>query len=249
MPVGICKLCDRKRELVQSHIIPAWAYGPAMANAGYALKVGFGMSAKGLPVETGVFDKDLNCAECEGHFDNQERYAKTFLLDTDWASPASCHPDAPDQAHLLIAADATLLWRFFVGLLWKMSATTRPEFRSVRLGPVETEARAIVVSRGSDFSKRFCVIMSRFNGPLASHPVIDPRRAVVAPSGCRLGGVRCARSFFAGMTSFIKTDQQSFPREMDRFALRPSGPVVVLRREFAGSAELRDMVRLASGQP
>ena len=249
MPVSICKLCDRERELIQSHIIPDWAYGPAMANTGYALKIGFGMSAKGLPVETGVFDKGLNCAACEKHFDNPERYAKAFLLDTDWASPAFRHPDAPDQAHLLIAADATLLWRFFVGLLWKMSATNRHEFQSVSLGPVEKEARAIVVSGGSVFSKRFCVIMSRFNGPLASHPVIDPRRAVVAPSGCRLGGVRCVRSFFAGMTSFIKTDQQSFPREMDQFALHRGGPVVVLRREFAGSAELRDMVRLASGQP
>lgn len=186
---------------------------------------------------SGLFDNKIVCSSCEARFSEPDRYAKRILLDRRWDDPREGLPDFR-QYDVLPDTDAATLKMFALNVLWRAAASELSFFATVRLGPhIEplTElVRAQVCGGVHDFSVR----LARFR-PVPSSVGLSPEQGFTNPFRRKGDGINWISIPFNSFVATVKVDSRPAPVGLLPALLSPGNPVIVLRRDFLTSPELR----------
>lgn len=231
-----CKLCDRDVEkLVDSHIIPQSFYGTAFVDPkGPAKILSSNQDVWPTRSRVGEYDPNLLCDQCEASLSGFDDYAHSILFQT---NPSHTTLDNGEE---LVARfdqiDTEKLRTFFISLLWRMHATDRPMFSSVRLGEFEARFKLATFEKRSDSVPEMDAIISKYD--VVNTPVMGPRRQ-------RFDGLNGYHISFAGGTCWIKVDSREMPDYFAEIALSRGSPLHVLLRDFSSSPERVTLTKLA----
>ena len=142
--IGRCALCQTPGvELLESHVLPKWAYRRIVAYvAGARNPVEVG---SGIAVRTSRQVKvNLLCAQCEDRFGRRENYASTIVVQADGAFPALdlANPQRVTQ-DIVVATmghlDIDQLTYFAISVFWRADVAQIDPI--VHLGPAREAIR------------------------------------------------------------------------------------------------------------
>lgn len=143
--VGRCKFCGDEHELIRAHIFPQSFTAKLWGTEGRLIQV-----AKDPPPTrrspTGIYDENLLCLRCESTvFTPLDTYAYDLLLKG--REQAQRGADADVQTLRFPEGDGKRIKLFALSVLWRASASKRPELSAVMLGTYQDKVRDIL--RGS----------------------------------------------------------------------------------------------------
>lgn len=141
MKIGICKLCFQKKNLCKkSHIIPdfhfKFLYGPNN-------KLVYLNPKKSQVKYNSEYEGDILCEECDGRIIGRlDDYAAKLIHDKFRTKTVFRLGQINGKEHLILENspnyDYSSFRLFLLSLLWRVSISSRPFFRAVKLKP-ETE--------------------------------------------------------------------------------------------------------------
>lgn len=146
MNIGICKLCLKEKELCRkSHIIPNHAYNKVLKDADDSYVYIDRKTAKkfGRRTQTGVFEPDLLCQDCETTISSYETYFSQLVLNVTPAGITKEELINPNGIKILKYSGVGYNYSKFklclLSILWKSSISSKAFFDQVSLGPTTEE--------------------------------------------------------------------------------------------------------------
>jgi hypothetical protein len=184
---------------------------------------------------SGLYDGALVCAECEAIFCPYDTYGHRFFYREQLNT---VHSDGELLVYQYENADAAKLKLFFLCNLWRASASTRPEFRSVDLGRWEPEIRDMIKNGDPGAPDRFPVILVRFQAMEENAvPAVYPYRADV-------GGLPCYKMIMAGCAASVVIQGRALPSILGEMTLIPGRPVILFPKAWETSDERRRIINI-----
>jgi len=141
----ICKLCQKERVLIKSHIVPEWAYTTLYNKKGHFKPINVNSSLLGKAYQNG-FKEELLCEECDrdiiGKYDE---YAKNlfFSIANDKYKNINKTRICSD-IFILKGVNYKITKLFLLSLLWRMSVTSLEVFAEYKISDYEEEIRDII---------------------------------------------------------------------------------------------------------
>ena len=221
MKQGVCKLCGQCRFLVDAHIIPQSFFDfmrqgdprPSRIYAG-------GEHPK--RTRTGIHDEELVCADCEGVLSVLDDYGAKILIPEFPESMCIKTPDGVPLFFQLPSYNYGVLKLFLLSVLWRMSATKRPEFSCISLGPHEIRLAEMIKMNAPGSPDEYPVILSRFTDPVGHYSILKPRRTRITT------GHTFSFFFLGGYIVRVKVDRRPVPTEINPFMLCPDAPLTIV---------------------
>lgn len=248
---GTCRMCGRVDKLVKAHIIPDALYDPLFAESVYARMETNEAGKFGSRASTGVYDREIVCLPCERRFSPWDRYAVQFFRDRDWSTLAPV-PGMPISFLETSDFNYALLKLFVMSLLWRAAVSTQNLFSKVVLvSSQETELRGLLLRSDPGTPDQFSVLFDKFDGPLPSHPEVDPRSLLLDPHPEEFGAHSWMRFYAIGWIIHVRTDEGRLHPPATALGMMPNHPLRVRVRNFAGSPELQlmqNMIREIDGR-
>lgn len=223
MKIGICKFCNEAKLLINAHIIPESLY--PIDDKGSRMQ--FILDSKGEPRKkspTGIYDPNLVCKECEKFFDVGDAYAKELLIDRRSEIKKKITPKGMAY-YEYIDVDYKKLKLFFISLLWRAHATSRPEFNAVMLGAkYELLAKQMIKNFDPGSPKVFSVFVVRIEGGMQAAACLQRR---VAPDN-----ILVYEFFLFGYVVYIKVDARNYVSlpKLEEAVLAPGQPLIMLEK-------------------
>ena len=232
----ICKFCGNDRKLIKAHVIPEAFFRRSRSNPTSLRLITnrAGEHEKRAPI--GMYDRALVCGDCESLWKTWDEYAQILLADPPLNSEAR-YRNGKILAHIVKDYDYDKLKLFFISMLWRASASTQPFFSKIMLGPFEQAAKELILSRDPGAPEDFAVILAKFNASLAKHVTLDPDRL-------ELWGVKWYRFYIAGYVAHVKVDKKPCPLPWSIISLSRDRPLVIMRKDFRKSKELRSATNM-----
>jgi len=233
-----CRMCLRDLPLVDSHIIPRSFYRIDHSDGQPTKLVSNvpGEHPKRIPI--GEYDQ-IVCEECERLFSPWDQYANELLL-TAVENRRDVMNNGQVVAQLIQEYDYHNLKMFFLSLLWRISAATRPMFGSINLGPYQEILRNLILNQNVGEIIDFSTLISQFD---ANTPVLNPHYE-------RWDGIRYVRVYLANYVAHTKVDRQRPPRgPLSDVSMHPDRPLCIIARDFQGSAEYRMLRNMLDDNP
>ena len=231
-----CKLCDHDVDkLAESHILPKSFYGEAFVDPnGPAKLLSSDPNARPTRTRTGEYDSNLLCRQCEASLSDYDDYAHTVLFKTAPAETILFN----GQAHVarFEQIDTEKLRIFFVSLLWRMHATDRAMFSSVKLGDYGSLFKQATLEKNPNLVPQMDAVIAKYD---------NTNTAVLGPRRRRFEGVNGYHISFAGGMCWIKIDNRPMPDCFSEIGLSRGSPIHLLLRDFSSSPERVDMTKLA----
>lgn len=153
---GTCKLTDKKGTFVKSHLIPRALTRPRSPGIPF-IQAGSGT----LPVRRwdSWYDAELTIRKGENILADLDDWAiselrKHQLIWSAWEGATSLHdkveliPGTSMGLRTIQGVDPIRLRLFFLSLLWRAAATTRPEFSEIILPPDDLEKLRLMILEG-----------------------------------------------------------------------------------------------------
>lgn len=140
-----CRGCGNSTELVDSHIIPEWAYKSVYTKKHKFAPVKASTTGKVVPEQKG-YREPLLCRKCETYLSRLEN----DLFKDVKRIRAGIRQVAPTRGRLLAFADKTvpnysIFKRSILSILWRMSISARQEFKNYSFGGrIEAELHDLV---------------------------------------------------------------------------------------------------------
>jgi hypothetical protein len=125
---AVCKLCGKIAKLCRSHILPNLAYRRIRDETNRMAEVTF--FGKGREVQTGHWEH-LLCLDCEQRFSRWETY-----FAGEWTKADRIPPKVTRETTVqIVGLDYAQFKLFHLSVLWRLGASSRPEYLAVKLGP------------------------------------------------------------------------------------------------------------------
>lgn len=194
----ICKLCDKEKKLIKSHIIPESFYRDAYTSHN-GIMVRKDDHSKRLPI--GIYDKEIVCADCEKTFQKWDEYGYEFFntVLTTKGKMISRHNE--NIALSFEQINYKELKLFLMSILWRAAVSGSDFFDQISLGSYESILKKKIASADAGSAQDFATIIFKFE--LSKYDVLHP------PYKTRLNdGVDGYRLFFFNAEVFIKVDKQ-----------------------------------------
>lgn len=227
---GKCKFCLQVKPFVRAHIIPVGLF-PRNPNGDRFHYLLDGDGEKPISkIPNGVYDDNLVCAECEALFAEGDDYAKRFLVDDVETSYERFEGRVRYWEYP--SFDYRRLKLFFISLLWRAHASSRPDWKLVDLGSKYAQMAKDLIQAGDPGSPDvFAVLLVRWApGP---HRLIGtsftPRRTP------HLTSVRYYDAALFGYNVWVKVARQPFPYPMDKYQIDGSRPLLILEKSIEES--------------
>ena len=228
----ICKLCEREKKLINAHIIPKQLYKPiGEASGGESPWVyGVGTDKKSQQSQSGIYDPDILCRECDGDligpWDNYGQILlrsspspENYIVD-DAGKPAGYKIDTFDYHQLKL---------FFMSILWRAAITSDSFFARVQLGYWEDKLKKMILAQDPGSENDFSVVLSKYEG--------DCSEIMPSPTKHKLDGVNYYRFRIPKYVFLIKVDKRNFPPKFAPFILSPNQPLLIGVMEYMDSKE------------
>lgn len=176
-----CRLCRREftssdRE-IKSHIIPEFFFRILRKEEGSFFRFETRPGQAPYPLQTGIFEKNILCRDCEEEFSRVETYVSQLLYYRDQSSMTS--PEFFYDRIIFKNIDYKKMRLFQLSILWKASITMRSEFSEVKLRACcEEMLRRMILS--DNLGDPFCYGCMMFSDPcnhlLLKSIFISPRK-------------------------------------------------------------------------
>ncbi len=165
--IGVCRLCDQNKKLIESHIIPGavtshilYNRNPKKDGARALVRDEFrNINHPKIPTD-GYYDKNILCKECDsdelGKFDD---YGARFLR-----ADFSKFRRSRDNIFYYYGfpVDQKRFKLFAISMLWRASISNNEFFSDVALGPFEEMAKEFIKSSGVTYQDVFDVRLSHY---------------------------------------------------------------------------------------
>jgi hypothetical protein len=165
----LCQFCEEDKPLIEAHIIAKCLLKPLHSPSGPMMHVSKGSYPKRLP--TGYYDNKILCADCDNKFAPWEKYAAKLLMKDDAYNlfqRAKADHTNQDYFYSVQEYDYASLKLCLLSILWKMSVSRRPAFKSIRLGPFELPIRQTLRDMNPGRADEFPTVILRLTGELDS---------------------------------------------------------------------------------
>ena len=236
----ICHLCDKNRELQNSHIIPEFVYKQLYDSKG-RFHVLSTLECRPRPMEQKGIREKLLCSECEQQLSGYEKYAREILM-------GGVSFQAQHKGNLLYLSeiDYHKFKLFMLSILWRSSISTHALFSRINLGPHEDKIKAMI--QANDPGKQLdcpCVIYGLTSKENIHSDLIDqPRRF-------HTSGHNTYRFIFSGFVWLYFVTSHTLPQLMSEVALSEEGKMIIGKGSYDDLSEfnyfannLRKMGRL-----
>jgi hypothetical protein len=179
---------------------------------------------------TGEYDRSILCADCDNVLGRWDEYACHVLVEKVARQPVKTGPNG-QQCYSLLSYDYDKFKLFFLSVLWRMSISTRPLFRNVKLGPFESQLRHRLLRSDAGVTEDFAVFIYRHVDEFGSSMMLATRPE-------RLHGVKVYNVGLPGYLAVIKVDGLGLPLPVGPLVLARGKPLFIGVRDMRKGAEL-----------
>lgn len=234
-----CEICG-KENTIKAHLIPKTL--ATEVNEGQAHAAAAVSGEEFRHSQSGLWDRDILCAECDQEIGKWENHASNVLQ--------RIREKAADEPYgkYSVEADGDKLLRFCAALLWKYSVTKR-EFGRIKLGPYQRILRGIAFE-GSDISSRFNAFLFRLKLSREDDDVFAYRAPTPDKVEDRKTGrsVNLQRFLVGGCLFFARLDQRSLHNpEITDCWLRGKNRITFISLPAQQFEEYRELTKYATG--
>jgi hypothetical protein len=228
----ICKLCGREKKLIKAHIIPRKLYNPIReASSGESPRVyGVGTGKKSQQSQSGIYDTDILCGECDGDLIGPwDNYGQTLLLSS--PSPENYIVDDAGKpaGYKIDIFDYNKLKLFFMSILWRAAITSDQFFSQVQLGAWEDKLKKMILAKYPGSENDFSVVLFKYEG--------DGSEITPNSTKHKLDGVNYYRFRIPKYGFLIKVDKRNFPPKLAPYILSSNPPLLISVMEYMDSKE------------
>ena len=216
----LCRFCYKDKTLIEAHIIARCLHERLLDPFGPMMLIS--KDANNFPkrTHTGQYDKGILCADCDGKFSPWEQYTARLLV-TPGAYEKYKDANPHEDFYTIDEFDYSSLKLCFLSILWKMSVSTLPSFRNVRLGPFEATIRQMLQDKNPGAVDDFPIVLVR---------LIDKLGSSILPGTTELKKY-CERNVYQlglpGYLGIVKVDSRSTPMPLGPRVLAPGKPLII----------------------
>lgn len=223
----VCRLCNRTRQLCNSHVIPEFFFKAAYDELHRAIEVTATPTQRRF-LQKGYREK-LLCKPCEERINKFEKYVydlwfKKKILPKTIYSPYIAVKGIDYQKFKL----------FHLSVLWRASVSSLPQFSLVGLGPHEEKIRDLILNETSGDENRygfFGFVLVDNNNNLVDGPIMQPISS-------KIEAHRVFIFIFGGCQWFYFTSSHTPTRFMPLF-FKKHGVLVLLKQNFFASDSIQ----------
>jgi hypothetical protein len=218
----VCKLCQQKYDLRESHIISEAFYEGVYDKKHRAVPISMERSELKF-IQKGIREK-LLCGDCEQKLSKWESVLKRDLVDIGNQKSEFLSINHIDEK--LFKVEGIRYKEFKLAILsivWRMSVTSKPFFESYRLGVYEEKLRQNLLDENVPDEKKYPIMASRYE----LDGVFYPGMVMGFPPG-KYDQTFTVQSFIIwGHRFMIFVNDKSFPKVPVEVFLKNSGELFV----------------------
>ncbi|HSX44488.1 MAG TPA: hypothetical protein VLF39_00035 [Candidatus Saccharimonadales bacterium] len=237
---GICKLCQKQKKLIKSHIIPRSILRILSLGEKFDGQIIAIHQNKKTPVRRpgGAYEYML-CSKCDGSLGAYDQYIQKFV------SNVKLQRDKSNLGWITEGFDNNYIKLFCMSYLWRASITSKKEFSDVSLGEKhENMLRKLIYDKNPGSVNDYSVFIGKFVSS-SKHGLFS--KIIMVPARTRIGNINFYEIYLPNLYKiFIKVDQQPLTGQILEFALKSRNFVPIYDfGEYENSKEHR-MLRLAA---
>jgi hypothetical protein len=217
----LCKFCHENKKLIEADIIPRCLLFPIFDTSLPLIRLSKNPDVHTVQVHTGEYDPGILCADCDNYFSPWENYAADLLMRSNAIYKRTQEAGLQGQQSFVIGPyDYSRLKLCFLSILWKMSISNRPPFRTVKLGTFESKIREMLVARNPGEAGAFPISIHRLYDYVGSSSMI----------GARLEPQNGLDTYLIGLPGYviaIKVDERPLLLPFTNAVLQPDRPLVI----------------------
>jgi hypothetical protein len=229
-----CRLCQRQKELVRSHILPELVFKPCYDDKHRARQ-------RVLPTFKREFVQKgwrqrLLCQDCEARFSRYERYFSSIWYGAKTVRPSVAPLPGGLTMHGINYANFKL---FHLSILWRMGASALEAFHSVELGPHLERLRKMLLADDPGPASKYPIgavaLINKGSGEFLEGFIVSPHMR-------RVEGHRVYLLAFGGCMwcyGVSNHDAPWFPN-----ALTEDGSLFILSQQFDEFQEMREFLAM-----
>lgn len=184
----VCKLCQEEKLGAKSHVIANGFLRPILDRSGVVATVPANEPSRGSERQSGVWDSELLCRDCESRFAPIDRVGIELLRDKRGLSRRDPH----ENVVWVRGISGHRFRTFALFTLWRCLASGRPEFASADDPTLQEQLRQRLITEEPRSAANYPVLLIRYTGSAtvrttdgATH-VIDQRLVLAGVGGPRL---------------------------------------------------------------
>lgn len=232
---GFCQLCGKESKLIRkSHIIPNFMYKGLFDEDRKMLIANLkDLSKKPQMAQSGIFEKNILCENCENIFSKNERYTSHFFNGSASSSLLFKNKISRDGLRTIsiTGIDYTKLKLCILSILWRAHISKNKFFKNVSIDEKnENVIRRMLLNNESESDDEYKISILGFQN--AKNDLI---RILVNPSIETIGTGKVALFLINGYSYFIELKPKSSFKIFDKVYLKESGEidVPILKGEIA----------------
>lgn len=218
----ICNYCCEDKDLMKAHIVPKSFYNKEQLEN--TVLVTSEENAPLVRTPIGVFDRSILCSICDGKLGLIEQHATLHLLRGEFRGVGY------NQGREYFNADAELIRRFAIAVVWKISISHLGFNDPINCGPYQDKMLEIL-NETNDY-REIDVAISEFN-------VEDP--IMLNPCHNRFDGVNFVMFYAGRFIFYVKIDKRKMPEFLMPASLLNQKVVRTIIRSWQNSKE-RDVI-------
>jgi hypothetical protein len=225
----LCQLCGKQKKLVESHIVPRSWHAPLKSSSAPIIILYKNPDAYPKASQTGEYDTEILCADCDSSFSLWEAYTRNLLFQD--LNTETIQRDSTGQRRYVIPEyDYAATKLCLLSILWRMSISKRQSFTDVQLGPFESQIKEMILRKDPGEPTKFTTSILRYEDDVGSATMIGTRMERHHDRNVYTMGL-------PGFISVIKVDHQPIPIHLGgELVLRPNSPLIIgLRRMDKGN--------------
>ena len=235
--MSICKLCNKDKELVNSHILPEFLYKPLYDEEHEFNLISVKDGKITQKLNKGVYEK-LLCQHCDNIIigEYEDHAAKVLFGD----GKKEIEIIKTKFGHLIRGLDYRLFKLFQISLIWRISLTTRQEFKKINLGPHQNKMRTMLLEGNPGDVFEYGVWILFF--PKSSKEMKD---LIIAPNLLRkrIEGHRCYRAIFNGLFWLFFVSHHTYQFSHKEYFLSKSEELPIINSGQIGENFVQYLIR------
>lgn len=186
--IGVCKLCFKKAKLLsKSHVIPNFMYKIMKDGLNRMQLVDFKFPLKPNYKQTGFYEKNILCSECDNNrLSSLERYADLLLFGGQGkALPRFQNAIGPDGVKSIILenVDFRKLKLFLLSILWRSHISKQRFFNDININDNEERLRLLLLEKLELTDSEFKVSMIAVKSERGTVKLVSMPKTIFVDTG------------------------------------------------------------------
>ncbi len=227
-----CKLCKKKSDLKNSHIIPEFIYKCLYDEKHRFHELSDDVNKKNKMPQKGLREK-LLCIECEQHLSKYERYA-SLILNGGYSLTVR------NEGRLIHLGNIeySKFKLFALSVLWRAGVSNLGFFDQVKLGAHEEKLRLMILNNDPSTEYKYPFILS---------PIIHENEVqealIIKPTWTRLGGHYGYRFVFGGIAWVFVVSNHMAPKVVVKASINKDNELTMLPWELTNMKFITHMAQ------